>query len=95
MKITVIRSGGFAGLSRTWIVQVEQQDDPGAWLGLVDQLPWEDRVPVPPQPDRFIYRIRVSRRRITLPEQRVTGPWRELVDRVMDAGRPAARPHPE
>jgi hypothetical protein len=26
--------------------------------------------------------IQYSRRRVTLPEQSLTGPWRELVDRV-------------
>lgn len=89
MKITVIRSGGFAGLRRTWVVRVEEQDDPDAWRGLIDELPWDDRPRVPPQPDRYVYLIRVSRRRITLPEQRLQGPWRELVDRVCTAAQPA------
>lgn len=85
MKVTVIRSGGFAGLRRTWVVDVEDQDDRDAWLGLIAELPWDDRRRVAPQPDRFVYVIRVSRRRITLPEQQLDGPWRELVNRVREA----------
>ncbi len=85
MKITVTRSGGIAGLTREWVVRVEEQGDPDSWLRLVEQLPWQERHRSAPQPDRYIYRIGVSRRRITLPEQDLTGPWRQLVDRVRDA----------
>jgi len=85
MKITVTRSGGIAGLTREWVVRVEEQGDPDSWFRLVEQLSWQPRHRSPVQPDRFVYRIRVSRRRITLPEQDLTGPWRQLVDRVRDA----------
>ncbi len=85
MKISVVRSGGFAGLSRTWVVRVEEQDDRESWLALVQDLPWHDRRRHPAHPDRFSYRIRVSRRQITLPEQQLDGAWRELVDRVKGA----------
>jgi len=84
MKITVIRSGGIAGLTREWVVHVEQQDDRESWFRLVEQLPWNERRPEAPQPDRYVYRIRVSRRGITLPEQQLTGPWRHLVEKVRD-----------
>ena len=85
MKITVTRSGGIAGLTREWVVRVEEQGDPDSWFRLVEQLPWNERHRSAPQPDRYVYRIGVSRRRITLPEQELTGPWRQLVDRVRDA----------
>lgn len=81
----MVRSGGFAGLSRTWAVRVEEQQDPREWLGLIDDLPWNVRRVAPPQPDRFVYRISVSRRRITLSEQQLSGPWRDLVDKVRAA----------
>lgn len=85
MKVSVTRSGGFAGLSRTWAVTVDEQPDADAWNNLLDQLPWNERATTAPQPDRYVYEIRCSRRRVTLPEQQLTGPWRELVDRVRQA----------
>lgn len=91
MKITVTRSGGIAGIRRTWIVIVEEQADSEDWNRLVSDLPWDARVREPAQPDRFVYEIRASRRRITLPERHVTGPWRELVDRVRAADEPSAQ----
>jgi len=90
MKITVVRTGGFAGLSRTWVVRVEDQDDPGSWAILLGELPWDSRPATAPQPDRYVYRIRVSRRQIVLPEQKLEGPWRELVDRVRTAAQAPA-----
>ena len=85
MKITVVRSGGFAGISRTWQVQLVSSAEFDAWNDLLRELPWDERPQTAPQPDRFVYRIRVSRRRITLPEQQVRGLWRELVTRVQNA----------
>lgn len=82
MKVSVTRSGGMAGLSRTWAVVTDEQPDREDWEELVRRLPWNERFSTPPQPDRFVYEIRISRRRVTLPEQSITGPWRELVDRV-------------
>ncbi|MFP7833726.1 protealysin inhibitor emfourin [Marisediminicola sp. LYQ134] len=82
MKITVIRTGGFAGLATRWTVEVDELVDRDEWFALVEALPWSERPAEQDGVDRFVYRIRVSRRRITLPETRVEGPWRELVDRV-------------
>jgi hypothetical protein len=48
---------------------------------------------VPPEPDRFIYRIRCPPREVTLAERQLVGPWRELVDRVQETTEPErARP---
>lgn len=85
MKITVVRSGGILGAPRRWEVTVDEQDDPQSWLLLVSELPWNQARPEPPAPDRYVYRISCARRRVTLPEQQVVGPWRELVDRVREA----------
>ena len=79
MKITVRRTGGFAGLTREWTVFVVDSDE---WMPLLAQLPWDDRPRLAPSPDRYVWVVRVSRRRITLPESRLEGPWRELVERV-------------
>ena len=79
MKITVRRSGGFAGLTREWTVLVT---DSAEWMPLLSELPWDDRPRLAPTPDRYVWVVRVSRRRITLPESQLRGPWRELVERV-------------
>jgi hypothetical protein len=85
MKVSVTRSGGFAGLRRTWAVTVDEQPDRDAWDELLGRLPWGERVSGAPQPDRYVYEIRCSGNRATLPEQQLTGVWRELVNRVRDA----------
>jgi hypothetical protein len=80
MKVSVTRSGGFAGLTQTWSCDVDERDD--EWNSVLAELPWDDRPRNSSGHDRYVYRIGVSRRRITLPEQRVDGPWRELVEKV-------------
>lgn len=82
MKITVIRSGGFAGISRVWSVRIEEQPDEDQWRELIDRLPWDRQTAAPDEPDRFIYRVRCAQHEAVIPERRLTGPWRELVDKV-------------
>lgn len=90
MKVTVSRSGGFAGLTRSWSVDVDAEPDTESWLVLIDRVPWS-QAPVGAQavrPDRFVWVITAETRptrKAKLPEQQVTGPWRELVDRVRSA----------
>jgi hypothetical protein len=85
MIITVIRSGGFAGISREWSVQVEQQPDEDQWRELIDRLPWEGMTTAPDEPDRYVYRVRCAPREAVIPERRLSGPWRELVEKVQGA----------
>ena len=85
MKIVVVRSGGILGTPRRWEVTVDDQEDPQSWRMLVEELPWDGHPRTAPAPDRYVYRIRCARRQVTLAEQEVVGPWRELVDRVQDA----------
>lgn len=90
MKVTVTRSGGFAGLSTRWEVRIDEQPDEDSWLTLLRNLPWDAERRQAPQPDRYIYRIRCEPvpatrpepREAVIPEQSLTGGWRELVDRV-------------
>jgi hypothetical protein len=106
MKVTVTRSGGFAGIARRWQVFVEKEPDEESWILLLRQLPWDDVAREPAQPDRYLYRINceprmtapgdarddprlrepaiAEPREVVIPEQRLTGPWRELVDRVRE-----------
>jgi hypothetical protein len=89
MKISVERTGGIAALTRVWTVSAETERAKNEWQPIVEACPW-DAVPKTvraaaaeadgTQPDRFIYSIRAGQRRAALPEQRVTGPWRVLVD---------------
>jgi len=85
MKVTVVRSGGFAGLTRSWEVSIDERDDRESWLEFLDRLPWHDAPHERAKPDAFSYRIQCSTHRITLPEHALIGPWRELVDRVQEA----------
>ncbi|MCU1582866.1 MAG: hypothetical protein QOD27_1565 [Microbacteriaceae bacterium] len=85
MKITVVRSGGIAGISTSWEVTIDDRDDRDSWIGLIEQLPWGTAARTRAEPDRYSYRIRCARRQVTLAEQQLTGPWRELVERVQDA----------
>ena len=97
MKITVERSGGFAGMKRTWAVQAAPPDDTDCWQPLIEACPW-DTVPAPGravspgQADRFTYSIRAGQRRAILPEQELTGPWRELVEHAKAAAESAQAP---
>ncbi|MET3718399.1 MULTISPECIES: protealysin inhibitor emfourin [unclassified Arthrobacter] len=89
MKISVERTGGIAAMTRLWTVTAETERAKSEWQPIVEACPW-DAVPktlraaaaeaADSQPDRFIYAIRAGQRRAALPEQRVTGPWRVLVD---------------
>ncbi|RFA09885.1 hypothetical protein B7R54_12235 [Subtercola boreus] len=88
VAVTVVRTGGFAGLKRTWEATADDPSTVDVWLGYVDALPWGK----PPQQDphsadRFVYRIVIAvrsevRHDQTLPESALTGGWRDLVERV-------------
>ncbi|WP_396600193.1 protealysin inhibitor emfourin [Frigoribacterium sp. R86507] len=99
MKVTVSRSGGFAGLTRSWSVDVDSEPDTESWLVLIDQVPWS-QAPASAQavqPDRFVWVITAETRptrKAKLPEQQVTGPWRELVDRVRSTSEAEAKAGP-
>ena len=85
LTILVVRSGGFAGLSREW--RVRSVDHPEVdWARLVEACPWDAVSPPDHSRDQFIWRIEahapVKRRRATLPDSRVRGAWRSLVDQV-------------
>jgi hypothetical protein len=88
MQLTVSRSGGLAGLRLVWEVEVDRQPDRDAWVSLLGEIPWDAVRPTAPEPDRFIYLIRCAPHEATLAERQLTGPWRELVDRVREVAEP-------
>jgi hypothetical protein len=86
--ISVVRSGGFAGLKREW--RVTTADAPATdWRSLVDACPWNVVGLARPSPDRFVWRIDVAEgkrgRHATLPDTGLVGAWRVLVDAVQAA----------
>ncbi|WP_382306394.1 protealysin inhibitor emfourin [Herbiconiux sp. UC225_62] len=101
LRITVARSGGIAGIGPQWTVTASEEADVDSWLSLVESCPWDPpeastgsagSAPIGGAPDRFVYTIRVflptaEERDARVPEQRLDGPWRTLVDRVKDAAR--------
>ena len=92
LKITVERSGGFAGIKRIWTAEAATPDEVERWQPVVEACPW-DSLPARGQrsgggqPDRFIYSIRAGQHRATVPEQALTGPWRTLVDLAKEAAK--------
>ena len=42
MRIEVCRTGGFAGVSRTWCVQLDRLDDPDELQRLIDDGEWDE-----------------------------------------------------
>ncbi|WP_141880527.1 protealysin inhibitor emfourin [Homoserinimonas aerilata] len=91
MTITITRSGGFAGLTRVWTVQVDTRPDADEWHQLIERLPWQGDDAATGEADRYIYRVRCNERQTTIPETKLVGPWRELLDRVRDADDTGAR----
>ena len=91
MDVIVSRSGGLAGLRLTWEVRVEEQPDPREWYLLIEEIPWSEARPVAPEPDRFVCRIRCEPHEATLADRQLTGPWRQLVDRVQETAEPLRR----
>ncbi|MCJ1711388.1 hypothetical protein MT344_09380 [Clavibacter michiganensis subsp. phaseoli] len=85
MEIAVSRTGGMAGMTRTWSVRVD--DAASEWGELVDACPWDEPTVPTPGADRFVYLVRAGDREARLGEAAVDGPWRRLVDRVRDASR--------
>jgi Emfourin len=90
MRVAVSRSGGLAGIIRTWAVQLDDQPDHADELcRLVDDCPWNhppDLDPPGPGADRFVYRLDAGELSATVPEPDLQGPWRRLAERVMDLG---------
>lgn len=89
LRVIVERSGGIAGMVRTWRVEPEG-DERTTWWTLVSQCPWDaDERPSEARrggADRFRWRLIVEagaeQRRADLAEGELDGPWRELVEAV-------------
>lgn len=79
MKLTVIRSGGFAGMTRTWEVEVPEPDAADRWLPLLkhgDGAPRRE----PSGRDTFQYHITLNGCTMTVDEQSLDQSLRELIE---------------
>ncbi len=74
ITVRVIRSGGVAGITREWTILLDEDD----WNRLLDEAPEPDRG----RADRFVYRVRALHHEVVIPESRLEGPWRDLVERA-------------
>jgi len=98
VAVTVVRSGGFAGLTRRWGVQATPADAQ-RWRALVDDCPWDehgDRCTDQRATgaDRFSWTVHATlpdaTLRADLTETQATGPWRALIDAVREVNGAAA-----
>lgn len=87
--VAVVRTGGIAGLRRRWRAEPAPEQAP-SWLGLVQRCPWDERLePDGSGADRYVWsihaRIRDEQLEQVIPDTRLDGAWRELVDAVREA----------
>ncbi len=87
--VTVVRSGGFAGLSRRWQASPPPAERP-RWSTLIDRCPWNDAPTPESGADRFSWEIDAvngsDTRTAALTEDDIQGPWRALIDAVRSSG---------
>lgn len=95
MKIEITRSGGMAGLTRTWSLEVSLTEVEQRWLPLAEakteggdgDTGSADGTSGPGrQRDAFTYRIAIGRTEVYLAERQLEDPWRELIERARAAG---------
>ena len=90
VAVTVIRSGGIAGITRRWSVQAPPLD-PESWTALVADCPWDDAGDAGDArgADRFSWTVEAALpgivHRAMLVESRAEGAWRTLIDAVREA----------
>lgn len=79
--ITVVRSGGFAGLRTEWSIEVSAPHEAERWRPILEACPWDD-VTGDPVADGFVYDFRVAGHEAIVAERELDGPWRQLADEV-------------
>ena len=99
IAVTVTRTGGIAGMRRTWRAQPDSAESP-QWIALIDGCPWDAADPARPIPptgaDRFVWHVDArcgdAEREAALADPEVQGPWRDLIDAVRAAQKPDRPP---
>jgi hypothetical protein len=79
--ITVVRTGGFAGLRAEWSVEVSVPQEAEQWRPIIEACPW-DASHDTGNPDGYVYDLRVADHEAVVPERDLDGPWLELVEQV-------------
>jgi hypothetical protein len=90
VRIEITRSGGFAGLTRTWTLEVSRTEAEQRWLPLAEAEAGGSGAESGSHRDRFTYRITIGYAEVHLSENRLDDPWRELIERARaaDPGKP-------
>jgi hypothetical protein len=86
MRITVKRTGGFAGVSLERTVDTSESPDARELEELVRSARLDAVPERSGQPDRFTYEIDVDGRRVRVGEPDLDGPLHTLVQRVLQQG---------
>lgn len=92
IAVTVTRTGGVAGLRRTWQAEPDTAESP-QWIALIDGCPWDAADPArrtpPSGADNFMWHVDArcgeNAREAELADPEVQGPWRDLIDAVRAA----------
>lgn len=94
--VEVTRTGGIAGIARTWRAAPAADAAP-RWVELIERCPWDAPEPAAGDgADRFEWDIRAevdtAAHSARLRDGALAGPWRVLVDEVRSEGVAVARP---
>lgn len=78
MKLRVVRSGGFAGLARTWEADIPDHEAK-RWLPLMENDTGSGTSGAPVN-DAFSYSVSLGELTAEVDESAITPAWRELID---------------
>jgi hypothetical protein len=88
ITVTIVRTGGIAGLRRQWTVEASGDDAP-RWISLIEQCPWDAPHTRDASADRYVWsvRARTREREFTrdVADGELSGSWRALVEAVRGA----------
>lgn len=81
--IAVRRTGGFAGIVAEGELDLAASPHADEVADLLGRTDLDSLGSSPPQPDRFVYHVRIGRREVTVAEQDLTPELSRLIDRVL------------
>lgn len=81
--VSVRRTGGLAGAVVEGTADLASDPDAREIIALLDDIDLDAVPSSPPQPDRYVYRLGVSGRTVTVAEQNLTPELQRVVDLVL------------